>query len=200
MFIWDGTDRSEDDVDAAIVDAVRRMLISSNPQLTMEMRAFVAAISMTLTGRRSSELREPEPFIQGGFTPSEFDRNEMCDQVRQSGRDIVHICFHTLDPYVPTGLIVVIFREDDRIRLHSRCSIVWVDDKRRVILHGVEDATDEQCHFVYHPGEKLRPVSGHMVEFDSEPLLQAASRVQALIRAGTVGDVADEPLEFNLNV
>lgn len=199
MFIWDGTGRTEGDIEAAFADVVRRMLISNNPHLTLKMQTFVAAISMALTGSRSCELGDPEPFIQGGFTPSEFDREEMCDKVRQSGRDIVHICFHTLDPYVPTGLIVVVFRDDDRIRLHSRCSIVWVEDESRVVLYGVEDDSDEQCHFVYQPGEKLRWVIGHKVEFNSEVLLQAASRVEELIKAGAVGDATNEPMEFTLN-
>lgn len=107
MWIWDGTDREEGGAEAALEDVFRRALISEDPEITASMRAYVAAFSLVLTNSKSSALAAPEPLIQGGFTPSDDERNLMCEMAQRDGRDLVHICFRTFGPFTPTGLIVV---------------------------------------------------------------------------------------------
>lgn len=196
MFIWDGTDRQENDLEAAFADMIRRAMISDHPNLTAAIRSYVAAIAMELTGSRSGDLAAPEPLIQGGFTPSDEERAVMCESVMETGRDLVHICFRTVEPYTPTGLIVVVFRDGDRVRLHSRCSTVWVAKDRCVRLYGFEDETDQSCQFVFQRGKKLRWVDGHDAAFDSPELLEAASRIEQRIETGAIGNAGNEPLKF----
>ncbi|MBN8816544.1 MAG: hypothetical protein J0J06_13980 [Sphingomonas sp.] len=197
MWLWDGTDWQESNGEAAFADAVRRAFISANPVLTTQMQKFVAAISIALTNRKSSDLIAPEPFIEGGFTPSDDERDLICETVRRDGRDIVHICFRTREPFTPTGLIVVAYRDGDTVRLHSRTSLVWVAKDRCVRLYGVEDEPDLNCHFTFRPGVKLRRGDGFPTPAGSDELRQAADRVEALITRGVLGDVRDEPLAFS---
>lgn len=196
MWIWDGTDRQEGDGEAAFADAIRRVFISTNAVLTTQMQKFVAAHSIVLTNRKSSDLITPEPLIQGGFTPSDGERDLMCKTVSREGRDIVHICFRTQEPFTPTGLIVVAYRDGDTVRLHSRTSLVWVAKDRCVRLHGVEDEPDLNCHFTFRAGEKLRRGDGFPTPASSGELRQAAERVEDVIARGVLGDVRDEPLVF----
>ncbi|MEH6756949.1 MAG: hypothetical protein V7676_05515 [Parasphingorhabdus sp.] len=196
MWIWDGTDRQEDDFEAAFAEVIRRSMISSNPQITADMRSFVAGFSVALTGRPSDELNAPEPLIQGGFTPSDGERDLMCESVQRSGRDLIHICFRSHGPYTPTGLIVVVFNDGNRIRLHSRCGIVFENEDSLLGLWGVEDEPDQNCHFIFRRGKKLLRKNGHRTEIGSSKMLQAASRVEDLIQSGAIGDVESEPLKF----
>lgn len=89
-----------------------------------------------LTNRQSHALAAPEPLIQGGFTPSDHERDLICDTVLREGRDIVHICIRTVEPFTPTGLIVVAYRDGDAVRLHSRTSLIWVEGRLRQAVRG----------------------------------------------------------------
>ena len=160
MYIWDGTDRQEGDVEAAFADMVRRTFINRNPRMLSSMKRYVAGCSLALTGRTSAALCAPEPVVQGGFTPSDDERAAMCRAVYASGRDVIHICFRTVEPLVPTGLIVVVYHDGDRVRLHSRTSLVWIDNEQRVGLYGVEDENDQYCHFILRQGCKMKRGDG----------------------------------------
>ncbi|CAN5599712.1 hypothetical protein BH10PSE14_BH10PSE14_35310 [soil metagenome] len=196
MWIWDGTDREEGDGQAAFADLVRRALISSDPELTAHMRTYVAAFSLGLTNRKGSALATPEPLIQGGFTPSDDERSQMCEMARRDGRDLVHICFRTVEPFTPTGLIVIVYLDGDTVRLHSRTSLIWVATEECIRLYGVEDEPDLNCHFVFRAGEKISRRDGFPSPAGSPELKQAAARIEALIARGAIGDVGDERLAF----
>ncbi|MEO9131297.1 MAG: hypothetical protein ABI240_08825 [Sphingomonas sp.] len=194
MWIWDGTDREEGDGQAAFADVVRRALIGKDPELTAHMRTYVAAFSLVLTNSKASALAAPEPLIQGGFTPSDDERSKMCEMALRDGRDLVHICFRTVSPFTPTGLIVVAYFDGDTVRLHSRTSLIWVAKDKCVRLDGVEDEPDLNCHFVFRPGEKITRGDGFPTPAGSAELKQAADRVENLIACGGFGDVGDERL------
>jgi hypothetical protein len=198
MWIWDGTDREEGDGEAAFADAVRRVLITGNEEIIANMRTFVAAFWLVLTNRRSSTLTAPEPIIQGGFTPSDDERELMCESVRRDGRDLIHICFRTVEPYTPTGLIVVVYRDGDHVRLHSRTSLIWVARDRCVRIYGVEDESDVNCHFVMRPGARMVRHDGFPTPAGSLEMRLAAEHVERLIARGAVGDAVNERLVLTI--
>jgi hypothetical protein len=198
MWIWDGTDRREDDEEAAFADRIRRAMISSNPSHHTLMRAYVAAISLELTGRHSTQLTAPEPLIQGGFTPCEQEREEMCKIVERTGRDLVHICFLADVPCRPTGMMVVVYHNGHSVRLHSRSSIVGSNNTGGVRLLGVEDKSDTVWSFAYRRGRKLTRKRASMDEASRDAMLLASSRVFELAETGATGNAANEPLKFQI--
>jgi hypothetical protein len=196
MWIWDGTDRREDDVEAAFADAIRRAFISGNHALTAQMKTYVAGFALALTDRTGSALVAPEPLIQGGFTPSHDERTLLCDMARTSGRDIVHICFRTVEPVTPTGLITVAWHDGEQIRLHSRTSLVWVDKDARVSLYGVEDARDMPCHFMLRAGKKMVRGEGLPTPAETREMRLAGAHVEKLIARGATDGASSERLMF----
>ena len=192
MYIWDGTDRQEGDVEAAFADMVRRTFINRNPRMLSSMKRYVAGCSLALTGRTSAALCAPEPVVQGGFTPSDDERAAMCRAVYASGRDVIHICFRTVEPLVPTGLIVVVYHDGDRVRLHSRTSLVWIDNEQRVGLYGVEDENDQYCHFILRQGRKMKRADGIPTRAEPREMRCAADHLEQLVARGAANDVRDE--------
>ena len=95
-------------------------------------------------------------------------------------------------------MIVVGFNDGNRIRLHSRCGIIFENEDSLPGRWGGEDETDQQCHFVLQRGKKLLRKNGHRTEIGSPETLQAASRVEDSIQSGAIGDVESEPLKFFL--
>ena len=197
MWIWDGTNREEGDGEAAFADAVRRALIGSNPQIIASMKTFTAAFAFALTSRKGSALVAPEPIIQGGFTPSDDERDAMCSTVQRGGRDLIHVCFRTVEPFTPTGLIVVVYRDVNRVRLHSRTSLIWVAKDKCCRIYGVEDESDLKCHFLFQPGAKLLRHDDFPTPAGSLEMKLASEHVEDLIRRGAIGDARDEQLVFN---
>lgn len=196
MWIWDGTDRQEGDAEAALVDMFKRALISNDPAQQMKMRSYVAGISLALTKSRSSELVAPEPLIQGGFTPSDDERHEMCQEVQRTGRDLIHICFYTNGSCVPTGLMNIIFNDERCIRLHSRCSLAWSQKAKGIVFWGVEDEPDTTWAFTYRPGAKLRRRAISINDVRDDALIKAGSQVTKLVESNAIGNFAQEPLRF----
>lgn len=198
MWIWDGTNREEGDGEGAFADAVRRAFIGSNPQIIASMKTFTAAFALALTNRKGSALVAPEPIIQGGFTPSDDERDAMCSMVQRRGRDLIHVCFRTVEPFTPTGLMVVVYRDGDHIRLHSRTSVIWVAKERCVRIYGVEDESDLNCHFVLRPGVKMTRRNGFPTPAGSPEMKLAAEHVEQLIRRGEVGETSGERLVLDI--
>ena len=196
MWIWDGTDREEGDAEAALVDTFKRALMSKDPAQQMRMRSYVAGISLALTKSRSSELVAPAPLIQGGFTPSDDERHEMCQEAKRTGRDLIHICFYTDGSCVPTGLMNIIYNDEGCIRLHSRSSLAWSQKAKGIVLWGVEDERDTTWVFFYRPGAKLRRREISINDIHQEALIKAGSQVTKLIENNAIGNVAQEPLRF----
>ena len=162
----------------------------------MHMQKFVAAFSIVLTNRKSSDLAAPEPRIQGGFGPTNDERGLLSETVRRDKRDIVHICSRTREPFTSTGLIVVAYRDGDTVRLHSRTSLIWNAEEQCVRLYGVEDEPDLNCHFTFRAGQKLERGDGFPTPAGSDELRQAAGRVEHLIARSVLGDLRDEPRVF----
>lgn len=199
MFVWDGTDRDENDFEAAFAEKVRRQWIVRNDVVKRSMQAYVAAFSLVLFGRKSDELAKPEPLLQGGFTPDDFERHAMCDLAESLGRDIIHINFRSVAPYTPTGLITMIFLEDGKAIPHSRSFATADSDVAGARLYAVEDERDLLCLFVFEVGGKSSRLIGKTPPQDQASLLRVAARVEEAISSGAVGDTRTESLAFFTN-
>ena len=199
MWIWDGTDREDGYGQAAFADPVRRGLIAKNSELTAHMRTYGSAFALALTNSKSSALAAPEPLIQGGFAPSDDEGSQMCEMARRDGRDLVHIFFRTVEPFTPTGLIVIAYLDGDTVRLHSRTSLICVATDECIRLYGVEDEPDLNCHFVFRVGEKISRIDGFPSPAESSEMKKAAARIETRIARRALGDVSDERLLSTMN-
>jgi hypothetical protein len=134
MFVWDGSDRIKGDETSARLDVFRRRAIMHDHCTLYQMRDYVVAIGMALTGVEVEARSTAAPFITGGFTPDDGERATMCIVAEMNSRDIIHGNFRTIPPYTPTGLITTIFFDGEKAHPHSRGWILADEHDQRVQL------------------------------------------------------------------
>ncbi|TPG40570.1 hypothetical protein EAH79_11795 [Sphingomonas koreensis] len=140
-------------------DAFQRMVVASMSGQTM--RRFAAAAALLITRRRGSELRDPEPLVQVGFEPSEEEMGAIVKMAKAARRDLIHVGCHDDGSGKPTGMMAVVYFEDDKAHPHRRCGLLCAPDSSNVILAGVSDVEGETCHFTLATGRKMVRVPGY---------------------------------------
>lgn len=188
MFVWDGSDREEGDVQAEYQDQLRRQEFMHNPRTFAQLQDYVAGFGLALAGARASEMLAPAPILTGGFTPNDEDRAIMCWTAERNNRDIIHINFRTIHPYTPTGLLTTIFLEGNKAHAHSRTSLLAASDDHRAYLVGNHDDTDESYSFRIQQGVKMTRHAGFCRDFTDDNLRRPVTMIESMINNGLVGD------------
>ena len=143
-------------------DGFRRMVVASMSGPTM--KRFSAAAALLMAGRPGRELRAPEPLIQVGFEPSEDEMDAIVEMAEAARRDLIHIGCHDDGSGKPTGMMAVVYFDDDKARPHRRCGLLCTPGSTEVFLAGVSDEEDETCHFILSPGKKMVRVAGYPID------------------------------------
>jgi hypothetical protein len=101
-----------------------------------QMRDYVVAIGMAITGVEVEARSTAAPLITGGFTPDDDERATICVVAVLNRRDIIHINLRTIPAYTPTGMITTIFFDGEKAHPYSRCWVPADEHDKRVRLMG----------------------------------------------------------------
>jgi hypothetical protein len=173
---------------------LQRMAVTANPTTVSVMKRYAAAATMLIAGKRGHDMTAPEPYVQVGFEPDEQEMELIVYAAERNRRDLVHISCHPTNAGLPTGMISVVFFDGDRAWSHRRAGLLCEPKSKRVILSGVSDDEDENCHFVMSAGRKMTRVVGHPVRDIARGMHRAGKLWHKLARSPQLGNCDDEIL------